>query len=175
MAKWTIDQMHSEILFKVKHLMITNVTGAFNKFEGHAETEAEDFSDAKIHFSAETGSVDTNQANRDEHLKSPDFFDAAAFPTLTFESTSFTKDGDKNYKLKGNLTIKGVTKAVELKVEFGGTAKDSYGQLKSGFDVTGTISRKDFGLTWAPVTETGSVVVSDEVKLLATVQVVKQP
>jgi polyisoprenoid-binding protein YceI len=174
MAKWTIDPTHSEILFKVKHLMITNVTGSFGVFEGGAETEAEDFTDAKIRFSANTDSIDTNQAQRDAHLKSADFFDAEKFPKLEFVSTSFTKAGGDNYVLKGDITIKGVTKPIELKVEYGGTAVDPYGQTKAGFDLTGSLSRKEFGLTWSAVTEAGSVVVSDEVKLLVTVQVIKQ-
>ena len=174
MAKWTIDPMHSEILFKVKHLMITNVTGAFTTFEGEAETSAEDFSDAQIRFSANADSIDTNQAQRDGHLKSPDFFDAEKFPKLEFVSTSFSKVSGNNYTLKGNITIKGVTQPIELKVEYGGTAKDSYGQTKAGFDVTGSLSRKEFGLNWNAATEAGGVVVSDEVKILATVQVTKQ-
>ncbi|MCW3126596.1 MAG: hypothetical protein JWO03_2254 [Bacteroidetes bacterium] len=174
MAKWTIDPTHSEILFKVKHLVITNVTGSFNVFEGEAETTAADFGDAKIRFSANTDSVDTNQAQRDAHLKSAEFFDAEKFPKLEFVSTSFTKTSGDNYILKGDITLKGVTKPIELKVEYGGTAVDPYGQTKAGFDVTGSLNRKDFGLTWSAVTEAGSVVVSDEVKLLATIQVVKQ-
>ena len=174
MAKWTIDPMHSEILFKVKHLMITNVTGAFTTFEGEAETSAEDFSDAQIRFSANADSIDTNQAQRDGHLKSPDFFDAEKFPKLEFVSSSFSKVSGNNYTLKGNITIKGVTQPIELKVEYGGTAKDSYGQTKAGFDVTGSLSRKEFGLNWNAATEAGGVVVSDEVKILATVQVTKQ-
>src|ERR1700744_1583173 len=103
MAKWTIDPMHSEVLFKVKHLMITNVTGSFGTFEGSAETNSDDFSDAVIKFSADINSVDTNQAQRDTHLKSADFFDAEKFPKLDFTSTSFSKTGDKDYSLKGNL------------------------------------------------------------------------
>jgi len=174
MAKWTIDPTHSEVLFKVKHLMITNVTGSFGTFEGSAETSADDFSDAVIKFSADINSVDTNQPQRDGHLKSADFFDAEKFPKLEFSSTSFTKTGDKEYNLKGDLTLKGITKPVSLKVEFGGIAVDPYGQTKAGFDVTGSFLRSEFGLTWSAVTEAGSVVVSDEVKLLATVQVVKQ-
>lgn len=174
MAKWTIDPAHSEVLFKVKHLMITNVTGAFAVFEGGAESEADDFSDAKITFSADIDSIDTNQSQRDAHLKSADFFDAAQYPKLQFVSTSFSKKGDREYILKGDLTLHGVTKPVELAVEFGGIAKDPYGQTKAGFDVTGKLNRSDYGLTWNAATETGGVVVSDEVKLLANIQVIKQ-
>jgi polyisoprenoid-binding protein YceI len=151
-----------------------NVTGAFTTFEGEAETSAEDFSDAKIRFSANADSIDTNQARRDGHLKSPEFFDAENFLKLEFVSTSFSKVSGNDYTLKGNITIKGVTQPIELKVEYGGTAKDSYGQTKAGFDLTGSLSRKEFGLNWNAVTEAGGVVVSDEVKILATVQVIKQ-
>ncbi len=174
MAKWTIDPTHSEVLFKVKHLVISNVTGSFNVFEGAAETSSEDFSDAKITFSANVDSIDTNQAQRDAHLKSADFFDVANFPKLEFTSSSFSKKGDREYILKGDLTLHGVTKPVELAVEYGGTAKDPYGQTKAGFEVTGKLNRSEYGLTWNAATETGGLVVSDEVKLLATVQVVKQ-
>lgn len=174
MAKWTIDPTHSEVLFKVKHLVISNVTGSFNVFEGAAETSADDFNDAKITFSANVDSIDTNQAQRDAHLKSADFFDVANFPKLEFTSTSFSKKGDREYILKGDLTLHGVTKPVELAVEYGGTAKDPYGQTKAGFEVTGKLNRSEYGLTWNAATEAGGVVVSDEVKLLATVQVIKQ-
>ncbi|MBS1623290.1 MAG: YceI family protein [Bacteroidetes bacterium] len=174
MAKWTIDPAHSEVLFKVKHLMITNVTGAFGTFEGSAESNADDFSDAKITFSADIDSIDTNQVQRDAHLKSADFFDIANHPKLEFTSTSFSKKGDREYVLKGDLTLHGVTKPVELAVEYGGTAKDPYGQIKAGFEVTGKLNRSEYGLTWNAATEAGGVVVSDEVKLLATVQVIKQ-
>ena len=174
MSKWLIDPTHSEVQFKVKHLVISTVTGSFNKFEGEAEATAADFSDAKIRFSAETASIDTNQEQRDGHLKSPDFFDVEKFPKLEFVSTSFTKTSGSEYSLKGDLTLKGVTKPVELTVEYGGTAVDPYGQTKAGFEVTGKINRKDFGLTWSAVTEAGSIVVSDDVKLVATVQIIKQ-
>lgn len=174
MAKWTIDPTHSEVLFKVKHLVISNVTGSFNVFEGAAETSADDFSDAKITFSANVDSIDTNQAQRDAHLKSADFFDVANFPKLEFTSSSFSKKGNREYILKGDLTLHGVTKPVELAVEYGGTAKDPYGQTKAGFEVTGKLNRSEYGLTWNAATEAGGVVVSDEVKLLATVQVIKQ-
>ena len=173
MANWTIDPAHSELLFKVRHLMITNVTGAFGKFEGVAETSAEDFSDAKISFSADIDSIDTNQAQRDEHLKSGDFFDAAKHPKLTIKGT-LAKKGDESYTLKGDLTVKDVTKAVEFAVEYGGNMTDFYGNNKSGFEITGKINRKEFGLEWSAVTEAGGVVVGDDVKLIANIQVVKQ-
>ena len=174
MAKWTIDPMHSEVHFKVKHLVISTVTGAFNKFEGTAEADTDDFSNASIHFSLDVDSIDTNQEHRDGHLKSPEFFDAAAFPHITFASTSFTHKSGSDYSLKGNLTIKGVTKEVELPVEFGGIATDPYGNVKAGFDISGTVNRKDYGLNVNMVTDAGSIVLGEEVKLVLSVQLAKQ-
>lgn len=174
MAKWNIDPAHSEVQFKVKHLVISTVTGAFNKFEGSAEAETDDFEGAKINFALDVDSIDTNQAQRDGHLKSPEFFDVAAFPHITFESTSFTKKSGSDYSLKGNLTVKGITKEVELPVEFGGIATDPYGNVKAGFDISGTVNRKDFGLVWNAVTEAGAIMLGEDVKLVLSVQLAKQ-
>ncbi|MFY7965815.1 MAG: YceI family protein [Chitinophagaceae bacterium] len=174
MATYKIDAAHSEITFKVKHLMITNVTGNFTKFDATLEADADDFSDAKISFEADINSINTNNEQRDGHLKSADFFNAEAFPTLSFTSTSFTKKGDDEYTLVGDLTLKGHTKSVELNVEYGGTATDPYNQVKAGFEITGKINRQDFGLTWSAVTEAGGIMVSDEVKLTFNVQMIKQ-
>ncbi|MFZ4057236.1 MAG: YceI family protein [Ferruginibacter sp.] len=172
--KWTIDPSHSEIQFKVKHLMITNVTGSFNDFSGSLEGSNEDFTDATILFEAKVDSIDTGNEQRDGHLKSADFFNAAEFPVLTFESSSFEKKADSDYILTGALSLHGVTKTVQLNVEFGGIVTDPYGQIKVGFEINGKINRKDFGLTWGAVTEAGSVVVSEEVKLHFGVQLVQQ-
>ncbi|MBS4043637.1 MAG: YceI family protein [Chitinophagaceae bacterium] len=174
MATYKIDPTHSEITFKVKHLMITNVTGNFTSFDASLESEATDFSDAKINFSADVNSISTNNEQRDGHLKSDDFFAAATHPKLTFSSTSFNHKGNKSFELVGDLTIKGLTKSIALQVEYAGTVTDPYGQVKSGFEITGTINRKDFGLTWGAVTEAGGVVVSDEVKLQLNIQMIKQ-
>lgn len=173
MATWTIDTAHSEIGFKVKHLVISTVSGKFNSFDGSVESDKEDFSDAKISFSADIDSIHTGNDQRDGHLKSADFFDAANHPKLSFTSTSFEKSGD-DYKLLGNLTLKGVTRPVTLNVEFGGVQQSMYGQTVAGFEITGKINRQDYGLTWSAVTEAGGVVVSDEVKLVINVEVVKQ-
>lgn len=172
-TKWVIDPTHSEIQFKVKHLVISTVTGAFNSFEGGVETETEDFDGATVHFSADVESIDTKQEQRDQHLKSADFFDAANHPKLSF-SGKLAKKGDDSFKLHGDLTIKGVTKAVDFAAEYGGNMTDFYGNNKSGFEISGKINRKEFGLEWSAVTEAGGVVVGDEVKLIANVQVVKQ-
>ena len=174
MATYKIDAAHSEITFKVKHLMITNVTGSFTKFDATLEAEKADFTDAKISFEADVNSISTNNEQRDGHLKSDDFFAADKFPALSFVSSALTQVDGSDYKLAGDLTIKGVTKPVELAVEFGGTATDPWGQSKAGFEVSGKIKRSEFGLTWNAATEAGGVMVSDEVKLQLNVQFIKQ-
>lgn len=174
MSTYKIDPMHSEITFKVKHLMITNVTGSFQQFDATMEATAEDFSHAKISFEADINSISTGNEQRDTHLKSDDFFSAEQFPKLSFTSTSFTHKGGSDYVLNGDLTIKGNTKPVSLNVEFGGRMTDFYGQDKAGFEISGKINRSEFGLTWSAVTEAGGVVVSDEIKLNLAVQMVKQ-
>lgn len=175
MANWIIDSTHSEVQFKVKHLMISTVTGNFGTYEGCVETaNEEDFAGAKVSFSADIDSISTGQEQRDGHLKSGDFFDAENFPKLTFASTSMEKIDDENYTIIGDLTIKGTTKEVILKAEFGGIMGDFYGNTKAGFDISGKINRQDFGLTWGAVTEAGGVVVSDEVRLAFNIQVSKQ-
>lgn len=173
--QWKIDPTHSEILFKVKHLMITTVTGSFKQFDLTVETETEDFTTAKkIAFTADINSIDTNNQQRDTHLKSADFFNAEEHAQLRFVGSKYEATGDEA-KLHGELTIRGVSKPITLNVEFGGVVVDPYGQTKAGFTVNGKISRKEFGLTWNAVTEAGSVVVSDEIKIHAEVQLVKQP
>jgi len=173
-TKWVLDPMHSEVQFKVKHLVISTVSGFFKSFEGELETDNDDFTNAKISFSLDINSIDTNQSQRDEHLKSAEFFDAEKYPKISFKSTSFTKTGDEEYKLAGDLTVKDVTKQLTLDVEFGGSADDFYGNTKAGFEITGKINRKDFGLTWSGVTEAGAVVVGEDIKLLINVQFAKQ-
>ncbi len=173
MATYKIDAAHSDITFKVKHLMISTVTGSFKTFDATLESSKEDFSDLKVSFEADINGISTNNEQRDEHLKSADFFDAAQFPKLTFVSTGVAAAGGE-LNITGELSIHGVTKPVTLKAEFNGSAVDGYGQSKIGFEATGSLSRKDFGLTWSAVTETGSVVVSDEVKLIFDVQFIKQ-
>ena len=171
---WTVDPTHSEVQFKVKHLVISTVTGSFKTFNGTLETESDDFTNAKASFSLDVDSINTNQSDRDNHLKSADFFDAEKYPKITFESTSFNQAGGDAYQLQGNLTIRDVTKPVTLNVEYGGSAADFYGNTKAGFEVTGKISRKEFGLQWNAVTEAGAVVVGDEIKLIINVQFIKQ-
>lgn len=169
-TKWTIDAAHSEINFKVKHLVISTVTGKFKTFDASLESDNENFENASIRFEADIHSIDTNNTDRDAHLKSEDFFHAEEHPKLSFVSTSFEKVDDDSYKLKGDLTIRGNTRPVELDAVYGGTVQDPYGNTKAGFEVSGAINRKDFGLTWDAVTEAGNIVVSDQVKLDLNVQ-----
>jgi len=170
---WNIDPTHSEIQFKVKHLVISTVTGHFREFEGTVETEGDDFATGSIYFAANTASIDTNQPQRDEHLRSAEFFDSEKYPKMTFQSTRVEKTGEESYKVTGDLTIKDITKSIELKAEYGGSMTDFYGNYKSGFEITGKINRKEFGLTWNAVTEAGGVVVADDVKLALNVQIAR--
>lgn len=171
---WKLDHTHSEIQFKVKHLMITTVTGYFRKFDAEVITETDDFSTAtSIRFTADINSIDTNNEQRDIHLKSEEFFHAEKYNDITFASTRYHANGNEA-TVQGNLTIRGITRPVTLNVEFNGVVVDPYGQTKAGFAVTGKISRKEFGLTWSAVTEAGSVVVSDDIRLQAEVQLIKQ-
>lgn len=173
-TKWVVDPLHSEVLFKVKHLVISTVTGSFTKFEGEAVAAEDDFEHADIHFNIEVDSIHTGQTDRDAHLKNGDFFEADAFPKIAFRSTSFTKTGEDEYILKGNLTMKGVTKEIALDAVYGGSEKDHYGNLKAGFEVDGTLNRKDFGLTYNALTETGGLALGENIKISANVQFSKQ-
>jgi polyisoprenoid-binding protein YceI len=166
-TKWVLDPTHSELQFKVKHLMITTVTGSFSKITAELVTESDDFEHGKASFEAEVSSVSTSNEDRDKHLVAEDFF------TLRFVSTSLTKDGD-DYKLAGDLTIKDVTKPVTLNVEFGGTAVDPWGNTKAGFTLSGKIKRSEWGLTYNAALETGGVMLSDEIKIAGELQFVKQ-
>ena len=171
---WVLDPTHSEVQFRAKHLVISTVTGNFKSFEGKAVSENEDFSNANIEFSIDAASIDTNQEQRDAHLRSADFFDAEKYPQLVFKSASFEKVNGDEYTLKGDLTIKNITKPITLHVEYGGIADDSYGNTKAGFEVVGKVSRKEFDLLWNGITEMGSIVVGDEIKLVLNVQFAKQ-
>src|SRR5690554_167284 len=171
---WVLDPTHSELLFKVKHLMITNVKGEFRSFNASLESVGTDFSKAKVTATVDADSIFTNNTDRDNHLKSADFFDVENHKELTFEGTSFTKLDEDNYQLKGDLTIKGVTKEISLNVEFGGMAKDPWGNEKAGFSISGKFNRKDWGLNWNAALEAGGVMVSDEVRINGEVQFVKQ-
>lgn len=165
---WKLDPTHSELTFKVKHMMISNVKGEFTSFEAEITTEDDTFSKAKVSASIKTDSVFTNNTDRDTHLKSADFFNAEKYPVITFEAESLTGD------VTGNLTINGVTKPVTLDVDFGGIGQDPWGNTKAGFSFEGKIKRSDFGLNWNAALEAGGVLVSDEVKIAGDLQFVKQ-
>ena len=171
---WVLDPSHSELQFKIKHLMISTVTGQFGSFKASVETEQDDFSTARIHFSADIDSISTNNEQRDHHLKNGDFFDAEKHPKLVFESTGMTASGEDEFSLSGTLTMKGVSKPVTLNVEFGGIITDPWGNTRSGFTITGKIKRSDFGVSFGLVSETGNIMLADEVKLFANTQFVKQ-
>lgn len=174
-TKWNLDPTHSEIGFKVKHMMITNVTGTFQKFDVKVETEENDFSSARIEFAADVNSLSTGSSDRDNHLKSGDFFDAEAFPQLTFVSTGMERKDDDHFTLHGDLTIRDVTRPIALDVEFGGIGKDPWGNEKAGFTVTGKINRGHYKLNWNAALETGGVLVGEEVRLFSEIQLIKQP
>src|SRR5690554_6736752 len=171
---WALDPTHSELLFKVKHLMITNVKGEFRSFNASLESVGADFSKARVTATVDASSIFTNNTDRDNHLRSADFFDVENHKEITFEGTAFTKLDDDNYQLKGLLGIKGTTKEITLDVEFGGLAKDPYGNHKAGFSISGKINRKDWGLNWNAALEAGGVMVSDEVRISGEFQFVKQ-
>lgn len=171
---WGIDPVHSEIAFKVKHLMISNVKGLFKEFDATVTTNGDDFSTATIAFSMNPASIQTGNPDRDGHLQSADFFDVANFSQITFQSDSVKSVDEENYVVTGGLTIKGITKPVKLNVEFGGVVKDPWGNSKAGFTLNGTISRKEWGLTWNAALEAGGVMVGDEVKINCEVELVKQ-
>lgn len=173
-TKWGIDTTHSEVQFKVKHLVISTVTGFFRKFDGEVVSETEDFNGAKVTFNIEVASIDTNVTDRDAHLKSPDFFAADQYPKISFKNGVLKKVDGENYQLTGELTIRETTKTVDLQVVYGGQTTDPWGNRRAGFELTGKVNRKLFGLNWSALTEAGNVVVADEVKLQLNVELVRQ-
>ena len=171
---WNLDASHSELGFKVKHMMITNVSGSFGKFDVTVETDGDDFSTAKIDFTADVASVTTGSEQRDGHIKSPDFFDKANYPEMKFVSTEIKNLGNDNYELHGNLTINAITKPATLNVEFGGMGIDPWGNAKVGFTLNGKINRTEWNLLWNAPLAAGGLLVSEEVRIHADVQFSKQ-
>lgn len=171
---WVIDPSHSEIAFKVKHLMISNVKGSFGEFSGQLLTDGNDFSTSEISFQINAASINTGAVDRDGHLKSADFFDVENFKEITFTSGKLTKTGADEFTLSGNLVIKGVSQPVKLDVEFGGLMTDPWGNVKAGFTLDGKINRKDFGLTWNAALEAGGVLVGEEIRLNLDVELLQQ-
>ena len=173
-TKWIVDPVHSEVQFKIKPLVISTITGSFNNFEGGATSDLNNFENAEIHFSLDVSSIDTKVDLRDAHLRSADFFDAEQFPHITFQSNYFHKVKGDNYKLSGLLTLKGITKPIELDAEYGGAERDADRKLRIGFEVEGRISRQEFGLNYMQLTDSGGLVIGEDVKLIANIQLVKQ-
>jgi len=169
-TSWALDPSHSEIQFKVKHLVISTVTGHFGAFSVSATSEGNNFEGGTVAFSIEVASVTTNQEKRDVHLKSAEFFSADKYPAITFASTTIMAKGNDKYDIVGYLTIKDVTTPFTFEAEFGGYATDVYGNNKVGFEVSGILSRAAFGLVWDSITEAGSIVLGDEIKLSANIQ-----
>ncbi|MDX8569782.1 YceI family protein [Elizabethkingia sp. HX XZB] len=176
MAKsiWAIDPTHSEIGFKVKHMMFTNVSGKFEEIYVNLENEDDHFETSDITFSAEVNSVNTGNLDRDNHLRSADFFDVEHYPKITFKSTAVKKINEGEFQILGDLTIKNVTQSIALDAEYSGLMKDPWGNTKMGLSINGKINRKDFGLTWNASLETGGVLVGEEIKLTAEIQLIKQ-
>lgn len=172
-TKWALDPVHTEIQFKVKHLMISKVTGHFQKFDASVETEGDDLTTAKVSFSADINSISTNVEQRDAHLKSGDFFDVETHPQLTFISSRLEKIDEENYKLHGVLTMRGVSKEIILDVELGGILQDPWGNTRVGFTITGKLNRKDYGVSFSMVSETGGILLGEEVSLHAQAEFVK--
>ncbi len=173
-TKWVLDPTHSELGFKIKHLMISNVTGKFKSFDAVAETEGDDFSKAKVVSNIEVASIDTNNSDRDNHLRNADFFEVESHPNMHFESNKVEKVDDETFTIYGDLTIKGTTKPVKLNAEYNGIVKDPYGNTKAGFTLSGKINRKDWGINYNAALETGGVMLGEELKLQGEVQLVKQ-
>lgn len=173
-TQWTVDPAHSNVQFKIKHLVISSVTGSFRNFHGGAASDAENFEDAEIHFSVDVSSIDTNVEARDAHLRSADFFDAGVYPTITFQSNYFHKVKGDRYNLSGLLTLKGITQPVEFVAEYGGAARDATGNLRIGFEVSGSISRWEFGLNYGILTESGKFLLGEDVQFTANIQLVQE-
>ncbi len=173
-TKWGVDPMHSEVQFKVKHLVISTVTGSFGSFTATLDSNGLDFNGATATFEADIDSISTNLTDRDNHLKSADFFDAANFPKLIYKANHFKALGGDSFEVEGEMTLRGVTKPLTLKANYGGNMTDFYGNDKIGFELEGKLNRQDFGLTWSAVTEAGGIVVSDEVRLILNLQFAKQ-
>jgi polyisoprenoid-binding protein YceI len=165
MRTWKIDSIHSDVKFKVKHLLISTVTGKFNSYNAEIKSASNDFTNAEITFEADVNSIDTGNEMRDNHLKSADFFDEENHPKMTFVSKSFDKISDNRYELNGDMTIRGNTKPVKLDVEYNGKATGMDGVEVAGFEITGTLNRFDFGLHWNALTEAGGMAVGKDIKL----------
>lgn len=171
---WTLDRSHSSVNFNVTHMVVSEVDGSFKDFSAEVKSDKADFSDLSTTFTIKTASVSTDDAKRDGHLRSADFFDAEKFPEITFKSTSIKKISDKKYELTGTLTMHGVTKIVKWDLKYNGTIKDPYGNNRAGFKATTTINRKDYGVSWNKTLDAGGVAVSDEVNIIVNAEITKK-
>jgi len=172
-TKWVLDGAHSEIQFKVRHMMVSWVTGSFKQFTAEVETDGDDFTTAKVNFSADINSISTNNEQRDAHLRTGDFFDAENHQQLVFQGNKLEKIDDERYKLHGTLTMRGVSRPIVLNAEFGGITQDPWGNTRTGFSVTGKINRKDFGVSFSMVSETGGILLGEDVTISSNVEFVK--
>lgn len=173
-TKWSLDLSHSELGFKIKHLMISNVTGKFTQFDAEAVTEGDDFTKAQVVANIDPASINTSNEQRDEHLRNADFFGVEAHPSMKFVSTKVERVDEDTFTLFGDLTIKDTTKPVTLSVENNGIATDPWGNVKAGFSISGKINRKDWGINYNAALETGGVMLGEELKIQGEVQLVKQ-
>lgn len=173
-TQWIADTMHSQVHFKVKHLMICPTQGQFKDFTVVVDSESDDFEEATTFFEAQSDSITTGHEHRDEHLKSPDFFDVEQYPTVRFTSESLEKTSKKHFILRGHLTIKDKTKAIDLEVVFNGTRKDDWGNVKAGFEIKGSLNRLDFGLKWNTMLDAGGYVIGEEVQIECFIELMKK-
>lgn len=173
-TKWALDKLHSEIGFKVKHLMISNTKGVFKEYTGTVYTEGDDFTTVQVELWIDPASINTRDAKRDEHLKNEDFFDVERFRDIRFRSTKMEKVKEDEYALHGDFTMKGITRPIRLEAEFNGIINDPWGGRRTGFVIKGKISRKDWGLTWSPVMETGGLVVGDEISITCEIELIAE-
>ena len=173
-TKWALDNAHTGVKFTVSHLVISEVEGSFKSFSGSMTATKPDFSDALVNFSVDVSSISTDNEMRDKHLKSDDFFNAEKYPQMTLKNAMLKKTGENRYDLIGNFTIRDVTKKVKFQVTYGGTVKDPYGNIKSGFKATATINRLDYGLKWNTLTEAGGAVVGSDVTIQINAEFTQQ-
>jgi polyisoprenoid-binding protein YceI len=170
---WALDTTHSSIDFSIRHMMVSNVKGSFNSFSAAIEADPTDLTTADIQFTIDLESVDTRNADRDNHLRTADFFDIEKYPQLTFVATSIVKTGENEYNVTGDLSLHGVTRSEKFAVTFEGAGKDPWGNEKAGFSGKGSINRSDYGLTWNAALETGGILVGDQVKISLEIQAAK--
>lgn len=173
-TNWKIDHAHSNVTFEVDHMVVSSVTGKFQEFEGDIKSDKDDFSDAKISFTIQAASVNTNNEKRDNHLRDEDFFEVATYPTIEFVGKKLVPVSGKKYTITGDLTMHGVTKEIELDVKYNGTIKDPWGNIRAGFKVSGELNREDYGLTWNNALEAGGVLVGEEVEIQINLELVKE-